>query len=209
MKHTFFLWLMASTIILSSCTPTGSERPPWLSAHKSDPIQGDSLHREAEDDNKDGDTLPAGKGISETVITGRPPIARDAELAKKIVEFGQTLLGTPYKYASADPAEGFDCSGYLYYVFEHYGIDVPRSSAGYLSFGETIDPLDVKPGDFLVFTGTDSTIREPGHVGLVIKNDGDNNIEFIHASSGKANGVTISPLKGYYQTRFMRALRIL
>jgi cell wall-associated NlpC family hydrolase len=46
----------------------------------------------------------------------------------ELVTFARTLTGTPYKYGSTDPAQGFDCSGFVTYVFNHFGIVVPRSS---------------------------------------------------------------------------------
>src|SRR4051812_31682311 len=40
----------------------------------------------------------------------------------KLIAFSKTLKGIPYKYASTDPAAGFDCSGFITYVFNHFGI---------------------------------------------------------------------------------------
>ena len=212
MKNHFIIVIAAFFMAFAACKPTGSERPDWLfsdeAVAQADPIQGDSMHRETQNDNSRGDTVSKAGALTQPVQKNPVPHA-DTALGRKIVDFGKTLLGIPYKYASANPDEGFDCSGYLYYVYHNFGVDVPRSSKEYLDFGQTIDPREVKPGDFLLFTGTDSTIREPGHVGMVINNADGQDIEFIHASSGKAYGVTVSPLKGYYQTRFMRAIRIL
>src|SRR3954466_9417465 len=47
---------------------------------------------------------------------------------QELVSYAETLIGTPYKYASTDPVEGFDCSGFITYVFNHFNIQVPRSS---------------------------------------------------------------------------------
>ncbi|MBC7915073.1 MAG: NlpC/P60 family protein, partial [Pyrinomonadaceae bacterium] len=64
-----------------------------------------------------------------------------------------------------------------------------------------------KPGDLILFTGTDSTVRKIGHMGIIASNNGSE-IEFIHSTSGKALGVTTTPLNKYYQGRFVKALRI-
>lgn len=127
-----------------------------------------------------------------------------------LILFAKQQLGTPYKYASADPKNGgLDCSGFLYYVFQHYKIKVPRSSKDYMSFGKTIDKYDAQKGDVIVFTGTDAMQRIGGHVGLVLENN-SGNITFIHGSSGKANGVTISNLsEGYYTQRFLKVVRVI
>ena len=124
-----------------------------------------------------------------------------------IVAFGKSLVGTPYLYASSDPAKGFDCSGFISYVFNHFGIAVPRSSVDFTDVGLEI-PKDVcSPGDLILFTGTDSTIRTVGHMGIVESNE-HGNLLFLHSTSGKAYGVVISPLKGYYETRFVKVIRI-
>lgn len=124
--------------------------------------------------------------------------------------FAKQQLGTPYKYASADPKNGgLDCSGFLYYVFQHFKISVPRSSKDYMNFGKTIDKQKAQKGDVIVFTGTDSNTKVGGHVGLILENNGGN-ITFIHGSSGKANGVTISKLsEGYYTQRFLKVVRVI
>ena len=88
-----------------------------------------------------------------------------------LVIFGKSLVGTPYLYASSDPAKGFDCSGFITYVFNHFGIAVPRSSVDFTDMGLEI-PMEVaSPGDLILFTGTDSTIRTVGHMGIVESND--------------------------------------
>jgi cell wall-associated NlpC family hydrolase len=129
--------------------------------------------------------------------------------ADDIIWFAKQQLGTPYKYASANPKNGgLDCSGFLYYVFTHFNIKVPRSSKDYMSYGTTINKKDAQKGDVVVFTGTDATQRIGGHVGLVLENN-DGDLTFIHGSSGKANGVTISKLsEGYYSKRFLKVVRV-
>ncbi|MBL7749710.1 MAG: C40 family peptidase, partial [Chitinophagaceae bacterium] len=48
-----------------------------------------------------------------------------------LVAFAKTLIGIPYLYASTDPIKGFDCSGFITYVFNHFNIAVPRSSVDF------------------------------------------------------------------------------
>jgi len=126
---------------------------------------------------------------------------------EQVVSFAETLLGVPYKYASTDPKQGFDCSGFITYVFNHFNIDVPRSSVDFTNVPHEISVKETKPGDLILFTGTDSTIRIVGHMGIVIYN-GKDELLFIHSSSGKANGVTITPLNDYYKGRFVKVIRI-
>lgn len=124
-----------------------------------------------------------------------------------VVAFAQTLKGIPYQYASCTPESGFDCSGFVYYVFKHFNMEVPRSSRDFTNIGKEVDRREAKPGDLILFTGTDSSVREVGHMGIVVNNTGDS-LNFIHSSSGQANGVTMTPLNRYYQGRFMKVIRV-
>lgn len=109
-----------------------------------------------------------------------------------IVAFAEKYMGTPYCYASADPVKGFDCSGFVHFVFAHFGIEVPRSSSEFGKLGPALKPADFKKGDVLVFYGyRDRTAV--GHVGIVYEANGMQST-FIHASSGSEYAVTISDL---------------
>jgi len=120
-----------------------------------------------------------------------------------LIEFAFQYLGKPYLYGSCNK-DGFDCSGFVYFVFKNFHIDVPRSSAQYVNFGKTIPLNSVKKGDILVFLSP--TRNEIGHLGIVTRPDGWKT-DFIHASSGKEMMVTISSLKqeGYHR-RFVKAI---
>lgn len=124
-----------------------------------------------------------------------------------IVDFSKTLVGVPYRYASTDPQKGFDCSGFITYVFNHFKIIVPRSSIDFTNVGRSIPNDSAKAGDLILFTGTDSTEKFVGHMGLIIFNE-NKQLEFIHSTSGKKYGVTITPLNDYYRSRYMKTIRI-
>jgi len=130
--------------------------------------------------------------------------------ADSILAFSKKYLGTKYRYAVCDPNIGFDCSGFVYYVFGHFGKKVPRSSIEYSSFGEKINKDSCKKGDIIVFTGTNAKNRRAGHVGIVISELGED-LKFIHCSSNtKRGGVIISSFKEspYYEKRFIRISRV-
>ena len=124
----------------------------------------------------------------------------------QLISFAKTLVGTPYKYASTDPAQGFDCSGFITYVFNHFNLVVPRSSIDFTNVGREVNEQEAKPGDIILFTGTNPAERFVGHMGLVVQ--GQPELQFIHSSSGKANGVTITPMNDYYRTRFVKITRV-
>jgi cell wall-associated NlpC family hydrolase len=126
---------------------------------------------------------------------------------RDVVAYAKTLLGVPYKYASTDPAAGFDCSGFVTYVFNHFNIAVPRSSVDFTNVGNEITYSKAGPGDLILFTGTDSTLSKVGHMGIVVANKNEM-LEFIHSTSGKGNGVVITPFENYYRSRFVKVIRI-
>lgn len=135
---------------------------------------------------------------------------KDSLKADSLVCFSKKYIGTHYKYASINPSVGFDCSGFVYYIFSHFNIKAPRSSIDYATVGKTIHPDSFKIGDVIVFTGTNSKNRTPGHVGIIISNFGEELI-FIHSSSNKKHsGVKISSYKDspYYEKRFLKIVRI-
>lgn len=137
-------------------------------------------------------------------------IPKDSLSKDSLINYCQQFIGTKYKYASINPKVGFDCSGFVYYIFSHFNIKVPRSSIDYINTGITIHPDSFKTGDIIVFTGTNSKNRTPGHVGIVISDFGKE-LAFIHSSSNKKHsGIKISTYKDspYYEKRFLKIVRI-
>ncbi|GAE47987.1 C40 family peptidase [Mesobacillus boroniphilus] len=102
------------------------------------------------------------------------------------------LIGVPYKWAGNTP-DGFDCSGFIYYVYNQTGKTINRySSADYFNRAYYVN--DPQPGDLVFFANT--YIKGISHMGIYIGNN-----EFIHASDG--GGVIISSLSSpYYQKHF-------
>lgn len=123
-----------------------------------------------------------------------------------LVAFAKTQIGVPYLYGSTDPSKGFDCSGFITYVFNHFDIAVPRSSIDFTNVGKTIGANEARPGDLILFTGTDSTEHLVGHMGIIV--DNSDSLRFIHSTSGKAYGVTITTLNTYYQSRYVKTVRV-
>jgi lipoprotein Spr len=131
-----------------------------------------------------------------------------ANPAVQLMDFAKSMMGTPYRYASSNPDRGFDCSGFVNYVFKNFGFKVPRSSPEFARAGVPVKLNEAKVGDVLIFTGSNPRVRKIGHVGIISSID-DGVIKFIHSSSGKANGVTITNLEGYYKSRFIKAVSII
>ncbi|PVH26590.1 C40 family peptidase [Sphingobacterium corticibacter] len=136
-------------------------------------------------------------------------VTSEVDAEKEIIAFAKKLLGVPYRYGQTSPNTGFDCSGFVYYVFKEFGISLPRSSAGMGQAGADVALEEAKAGDIILFTGTNPAKRSIGHVGIVLSNEDKEGLRFIHASSGKAQAVTETNLEGSYQRRFMKVVRVL
>lgn len=120
--------------------------------------------------------------------------------AADIIATAKTLIGCPYKWAGSSPS-GFDCSGFVQYVFGAHGISLPRISRSQYSVGTYVAKKDLQPGDLVFFFSTNKNVIS--HVGIYIGNG-----EFIHSSS--SYGVIITDLEStYYQTRYYGARRVL
>jgi cell wall-associated NlpC family hydrolase len=126
---------------------------------------------------------------------------------EELVAFAKTQIGVPYLYGSTNPSAGFDCSGFITYVFNHFGIAVPRSSRDFTNVGKEVPEQAARPGDLILFTGTDSLETFVGHMGIIINTPPDT-LRFIHSTSGKAYSVTITPFNNYYRKRFVKITRV-
>ena len=119
--------------------------------------------------------------------------------AENIIATAKKYMGVPYVWGGTTPA-GFDCSGFVQYVYRQHGITLPRTSAQQYTAGKSVKKSELKPGD-LVFFATDYT--KVNHLGIYIGNG-----QFIHASSSK--GVTVSSMSNsYWMPRYYGARRVL
>ena len=120
-------------------------------------------------------------------------------IAGRIIASSMDYLGVPYVFGGTSPY-GFDCSGYVQYVFANAGISLPRTADVQFEVGTPVSTTELIPGDLVFFS---TYTYGASHVGIYV---GDGN--FIHASS--SNGVTISSLgQAYYSSRYIGARRIL
>ncbi|MBC3538049.1 C40 family peptidase [Rufibacter sediminis] len=129
-----------------------------------------------------------------------------ATKADSVVAFALQRYGTEYTYGGVTE-EGFDCSGFLTYVYGQFGVTIPHGSSAQAKLGESVAVQEAKKGDLIVFTGTNLEDRTPGHVGIVITNP-PKAVQFVHSSSN--GGVKVSELEGtLYQKRFLDIRRVL
>lgn len=96
-----------------------------------------------------------------------------------IVEFGKTYLGTAYAYGGCT-SKGFDCSGFVSYVFKMGGVLLPRSSRDMAREGSAVNVSNLKKGDLLFFKTSKS--NSISHVGIVSEVK-DGSIIMLHSST--------------------------
>lgn len=128
-----------------------------------------------------------------------------------IVRLALRQLGTPYVWAGTSPRTGFDCSGFITYVFSRFGVATPHATALLIDAGRPVPRAQAQPGDIVVFTGTAEGSTTPGHAGIVISALGETPLRFVHASSARReSGVKISQIENSgYERRFMQVRRVL
>lgn len=137
--------------------------------------------------------LPQASAQPEDPATSR----RLADLALRAMGY----LGVSYRYGGSDPQHGFDCSGFVRYVFnEALGVTLPRRSEEMGRIGERVDARALRPGDLVFF----NTLRRAySHVGIYLGED-----KFIHAPA-HGGEVRIENMKErYWARRFDGARRI-
>lgn len=128
-------------------------------------------------------------------------------LRDSVAIYAQQYLGTPYVWGGVSES-GFDCSGFVLYVFKKFGIELPHSSRILANLGEKRDKNEAKTGDLILFKGRNSS--SVGHVGIVYNNVENGELIFIHSSSPRSGGVIFSSLnESYYKGKFVKIVDIL
>ncbi len=146
------------------------------------------------------------KTVSDSLTVSDTIKPKNSEQIDQIVSYAKKFLGTPYRYAGTTPS-GFDCSGFISYVFGNFGFNLVHSSYGMAEFGATVKLADVQAGDLLFFKGSNVNSTRVGHVAMVVEVTPDA-IKMIHSSTSR--GVVIENFKTskYFIARFIKAKRL-
>ncbi len=126
-------------------------------------------------------------------------------LADSLLERGFTLVGTPYRYGGSSRKTGFDCSGFVSFLFrKEAGIELPRSTREMINLdAPKIKRSELEPGDVVFFNNRGR--GQVSHAGIYIGGD-----QFIHSSSSRSGGVRVDSLDDkYWRSSFMQAKRVL
>lgn len=131
------------------------------------------------------------------------PVASSNSAGSSIVALAKQFIGCPYVYGASGP-NAFDCSGFTSYVYRQVGISIPHGATSQYRGGTPVSREDVQPGDLVFIADPAYCAGYPiSHVGIYIGNG-----QFIHASSNRGEGVTISNIfTGHYGTYYAGARR--
>ena len=127
-------------------------------------------------------------------------ISRGSDVRSAIAQIALSMVGVPYRYGGAHPAEGFDCSGLVYYSYSSNGQVVPRTSQAQFDAARKIPLEEAAEGDLLFFRDQEKL----SHVGIYL---GDG--QFVHAPSSGDSVRVASVDAPYYQRHLVAVGRLL
>jgi cell wall-associated NlpC family hydrolase len=125
-----------------------------------------------------------------------------APKAVKVIRLARSLVGIPYKWGGYSPRTGFDCSGFIWYVYHQNGVTLPRISWQQLGAGEPVKRADIRPGD-LVFHQVDKDGKSL-HVGIVTERG-----TFVHSPSAGKRVMESSLNSPFWKEHYLSARRVL
>lgn len=140
--------------------------------------------------------------VEQQLLDGKP---YELPSMHAILERGFALIGTRYRPGGSSTSTGFDCSGFIGYLFrEEAGIKLPRSTREMINIpAPKVARHDLQPGD-LIFFATSGRGRV-NHAGIYIGEG-----EFIHSSSTRSGGVRVDKLaSSYWNSRYLMAKRVI
>jgi cell wall-associated NlpC family hydrolase len=140
-------------------------------------------------------SAPAEPAPAEAKPKAKPKAPQASARGTRVATIAQRYLGVAYRYGGESPRTGFDCSGFVQYVFSRVGVSLPRVVSAQWRVGRRVSRSALRPGDIVFFNGL-------GHDGIYI---GGN--RFVHSPSS-GDVVKISTITGYYADRWVGGRRV-
>jgi uncharacterized protein YgiM (DUF1202 family) len=144
--------------------------------------------------------------LTQALVSGPASAAADSNVTgQMIVNKAEQYLGDKYAYTGSTPKTGFSCIGFVYYVFQSMGIDMPGNLSSAMATYPHVTESDLEPGDIIFFKNT--WWKGLSHVAIYIGNG-----QIVHAENPQ-NGVNITQLRNdpsegnYYQHHYLQAER--
>jgi len=129
------------------------------------------------------------------------PFEPTAPIAAAVLETALGLRGVPYQFGGAAPETGFDCSGFVRYVFQQHSLVLPRTVTEQFQVGRDVDTSGIQPGDLIFFT---TVMPGASHVGIALDAG-----TFVHAP-GSGSVVRLERLDApYWRSRLVGVKRLL
>jgi len=178
--------VLIAAALAGACASTGATPRPFPTP------QPPPAAAPAPDATPPGTTRSNGNAGTPTGAVGSSPIAYS------VTGTALALRGAPYRNGGSDPS-GFDCSGFVRYVFSQHGVTVPRTVTDQFHVGKEVK--EVEPGDRVCFA---TVTAGTSHVGIAIGGG-----EFVHAPSGTGEVRVERMSAPYWATRFVGARRVL
>lgn len=123
------------------------------------------------------------------------------QFSREVLMLAMSLTGVQYKYGGTSPDAGFDCSGFVRYVFQQAAnMTLPHGARAISQVGQSIATQDLKPGDLVFFDTLKSAFS---HVGIYIGNN-----RFIHAPSSGGGISIVDMTENYWRKRYNGARRL-
>ena len=198
------LQFMKISLVIDTSTPrtiaaiVADQKEIWSGFHDGATSHGEALGKLI-DEAKNQATF---KSINQVVVGMGPGPFTGLRVG---IAFAKTFIGTPYHWGGTTPS-GFDCSGFINYIFGNFGFSLSRTSYNLAELGETVKLENLQAGDLMFFKGSNPKSTTVGHVAMVIEVTPDA-IRFIHSAN---SGVKIDNFKTskYYISRYLKAKRL-
>jgi len=113
----------------------------------------------------------------------------------RVARFARRFVGIRYRYGGTSPRTGFDCSGFVRFVYAHFGLELPHYTVSQFHLGRRVARNRLRPGDLVFFDGL-------AHVGLYIGGG-----RFVHAPHTGLR-VRVESMYGWYAHEYAGARRV-